>query len=213
MITVFIIAIGQPSYKENALAILKDFFAQFSFVKLFILEDEKDLNTKNAHPSWLKLISHKYTNDDNLTLCWDLDLLPRLKNSPFDFSLLSEDRLSMCYDTSVVLGAAKFNSNFYFNGGLISIPLSQRNFVENIYQAFAPGHYPSYEQYYLNDAIAMSGNVINRLPLEYNTLYHDGELFKRTSFAHYTWQCNDSTERNALIQKHYDNYFSNCSSI
>lgn len=209
MITIFIIAIGEPCYKEPALAILRDYFSQFSFIKLFILEDDKDLNIKNAHPSWLKLISHQYTKDNNLTLCWDLDLLPRSKNSTFDFSLLSMDRLSMCYDTSVVLGYPRFNSNFYFNGGLISIPPSQRDFVEGVYKSCAPGQYPSYEQYYLNDAIAITGQIVNRLPLEYNTLYHDGELFQKTFFMHYTWQCNDSSDRNKLIQQHYENYFSN----
>jgi hypothetical protein len=208
MITVFIIAIGEQNYKRPALAILRDYFSQFSFIKLYVLENDGDLNIKKAHPSWLKLISHQYTRDDNLTLCWDLDLLPLSKNSPFDFSLLSEDRLSMCYDTSVTLGFPKFNSNFYFNGGLISIPFSQRCFVESVYNNHAPGLYPSYEQYYLNDAIAMNGQIVNRLPLEYNTLYHDGELFRRTSFAHYTWQCNDSSDRDKLIQKHYENYFS-----
>jgi hypothetical protein len=208
MITIFIIAIGELSYKERSLAILRDYFSQFKFIDLFILEDESEINVKKAHPPWLKLISHRYTKNDNFTLCWDLDLLPNSKNSHFDFDLLSDYYLNMCYDTSVVLGFPRFNSNFHFNSGLIGIPKSERVFVESIYEKYAPGEYPSYEQYYLNDEIKNQKKSINALPVEYNTLYHDGPLFKNSFFSHYTWQCNDSSERNLLIQKHYEKYFS-----
>jgi hypothetical protein len=206
MITIFIIAIGNPYYKKLSLEILKDYFTSYNF-KIFILEDSGELNIKNAHPSWLKLISHKYTNDDNFTLCWDLDLLPRAKYTPFDVKKIDFEKINMCYDTSVLLNSPKFNNNFFFNGGLIGIPISERNFMENIYEKHAPGVYPSYEQYYLNDEIVDNKKEINTLPVKYNTLFHNGELFDQTDFSHYTWRCNDTSDRDKLIEEHYTKYF------
>ena len=208
MITIFIIAIGNQEYKKYSLEILKHFFSKYSNVKLFVLEDELDLNMKKAHPSWLKLISHEYTQDENLTLCWDLDLLPKNQNVEFDFSDLSTDHISMCYDTSVLLNFPKFNSKFYLNGGLIGIPLCKREELKNLYLSKAPGTYPSYEQYYLNDYFYDKNEIVNILPAKYNTLYHNGQLFDESDFLHYTWQCNDSFERNILIKKHHELYFS-----
>lgn len=208
MITLFIIAIGNPEYKKYSLEILKDFFKKYENVEIFILEDEGSFNIKKAHPSWLKLISHKYTNNNNLTLCWDLDLLPRNKNIEFDFSLLDDSHISMCYDTSVILKFPKFNSNFYLNGGLISIPVNKRGCMESIYFDKAPGTYPSYEQYYLNDYFAENNEIVSILPPKYNTLYHNGFLFDQSDFLHYTWQCDDSLQRNFLIKQHHERYFS-----
>jgi hypothetical protein len=208
MITVFIIAIGDQDYKKPALEVLKDYFSSRNNFEIFILEEDGDLNAKKAHPSWLKLISHRYTKNDNFTLCWDLDLLPRSPEVDFPIKMLDNASLNMCYDTSVVLNHSKFNHNFYYNGGLIGIPVCCREFVESVYYNKAPGSYPSYEQYYLNDAIADQAYPINLLDCKYNTLYHNGELFEESDFLHYTWGCNDSSQRSELIKKHYNEYFS-----
>jgi hypothetical protein len=205
-ITVFIIAIGNQEYKKPALDILLDYFSSQG-LEVFVLEHMDTHNTKNAHPSWLKLISHKYTQNNKFTLCWDLDLLPSNKGVVIDIDMLDNTSLNMCYDTSVVLGHHKFNENFFYNGGLIGIPLSFRQHTENIYNTFAPGYYPSYEQYYLNDYIAHNNIKMNILDSKYNTLYHNGDMFSNAHFQHYTWMCNNGTDRDILIKQHYDKYF------
>jgi len=209
-VKVFVIAIGDISYKKYSLEILNDFFSKQEDMDLFILEDQGLLNTKNTHPSWLKLISHKYLDTKDMILCWDLDLLPKSKNSKFDLSKLSNDNINLCYDTSVILNQPKFNQNFYFNLGLIGIPKCKRDILEHIYNKYGPiAAYPSYEQYYVNDFIQENKEPINILPPSYNTLHHDGELFYSAEFQHYTWQCLFRGNRDELIKQHYNEYFKN----
>ena len=209
MITIFVIAIGDVKYKQNSIEILKDYFSN-KMVNLFILEeDDLSINYKNAHPSWLKLLSHKYTQNDDFTICLDLDLLPI--NSEVDLvSHFNLNKLNMTYDTSVVCDHARFNNNFYYNGGLIGIPYNMRDFCEEVYTKHSPGTYPSYEQYYLNDEIASKKIEIHNLPIELNAMYpqtdQSYELFVKGKFLHYTWGCNDQ-ERISLIEKHKQIYF------
>lgn len=211
MITVFIIAIGEIAYKQDSLDVLKNYFSNQEHIKLFILENDSYLiNVKKAHPSWLKLISHHFTNDDNFTLCIDLDLLPINKNIDI-IKYLDLNKINMCYDTSVLTTDFKFNNNFKFNGGLLGIPFSERLFMEKIYYENAPGLYPSYEQYYLNDALAFNFKEINILPNKLNSLYpqnYDSQiLFNQAVFLHYTWGCSVN-ERPSLIKDHKLKYFS-----
>jgi hypothetical protein len=205
-ITPFIIAVGDVPYKKYSLEILKDFFSNLN-IEPFILEESGDKNYKKAHPSWLKLISHKYIQDeDSVVLCWDLDLLPVKKSLQFN---LSETNFSLAFDTSIVLGKQGFNEKFRFNCGLIGIPPNKRNFCEKIYNNKAPGTYPSYEQYYFNDELVDSNELINLIPVRYNTLFHNGPLMYEAENIHYTWPCINESDRLKLIIKHHEQYFSN----
>lgn len=206
MINIFILAIGEFEYKKHSLDILCDFFCSIDNIEIFIIENELNFNIKNAHPSWLKLISHKYVNNDNFTLCWDLDLLPRNKSVKFNLTDFDISKINMCYDTSFLLKHQRFNNNFYFNGGLIGIPKNKRKIMESIYLKNAPGILPSYEQYYLNDYLSINKEPINILHPRYNTLYHNGELFNKSDFLHYTWQCN-LEQKIFYIKKHHEKYF------
>lgn len=206
-IKVLIFAIGDIAYKDNSLKILRDYFSRREDMELVVIEDELSFNTKKAHAPWLKLISYNYVDENDFVLCWDLDLLPRDKNVVFDTSLLSEKYINLCYDTSVVLGHPRFNNNFYFNSGLIGIPKCMRSFTEEVYNLYAPGAYPSYEQYYLNDHLAHNKKDVCVLPNSYNTLQHNGPLFQNADFQHYTWQCLFNNTRDELIKKHYERYF------
>ena len=142
-----------------------------------------------------------------MIICWDLDLLPKSKNSKFDLSKFSNKEINLCFDTSVILNHPRFNKNFYFNLGLIGIPKCKRQLLENIYNKYAPGTYPSYEQYYVNDFIQENKEPVYVLPPSYNTLQHDGELFDKAEFKHYTWQCMFKGIRDELIKQHYNEYF------
>lgn len=207
----FIIAIGDLPYKNMAMEILDDFFSSKN-IEPFFLEDGGDLNYKNAHPSWLKLISHQYIDcDDDIILCWDLDLLP--KSRDVDLPPVFDGQFGLSIDTSIALGYHGFNQNFKFNCGLIAIPANKRKFCEEIYDRNSLGQYPSYEQYYFNDALVANNENVGLIPIEYNTLYHTGYLMNKAYNIHYTWQCIEphmrEHQRTMLIKKHYNEYFSN----
>lgn len=206
MINVFVIAIGEVAYKEDALFVIKNYFKKFNFVNLVILEkDDLTINYKKAHPSWLRLLHHKYINNDNFTLSWDLDILPT-KNSFKIFEHLDFSRLNICLDNAVILTNEHSSKtvyyeevnknldyyNFKYNAGLIGIPSHLRKFCENVYDTYAPGNgRASYEQYYFNDEIQKNNLNVNILPLIFNGEYPpsgvDPFLFNRSVNKHYTW--------------------------
>ena len=209
-ILIFIISIGDLGYTKYSEDILSDYFNHNNIEHFFLKKDDEFINYKKAHPSWLKLLSHKYITTDKFILCWDLDLLPVNK----DFNILNHidlNKINMCYDTGMLLTNFKFNSNFYFNGGLIGIPKEERVFMESIYNTYAPGSIPSYEQYYLNDCIAEQNKNVNRLPDKFNSLYPpsniDKSIFNNAQNKHYTWGIKNNNHRTDLIKEHHKLYF------
>lgn len=206
MINLFVIAVGDIAYKEDALYVIKNYFKNFNFVNIFVLEkDDETINHKKAHPSWLRLLHHKYIKNDHFTLSWDLDILPT-KNSFKIFEHLDVNRLNMCLDNSVIVtnkdtqktifyNAYLYDQNylnFKYNAGLIGIPPKFRKFCEYVYDTHAPGNNrPSYEQYYFNDEIQKNNLNVNVLPLIFNGMYPpegvDDFLFNRSVNKHYTW--------------------------
>lgn len=214
-ILIFIPSLGNPDYGKYSEEILTDYFEYHKINYFFLKVDNVDINYKKSHPSWLKLISHKYVDFNGFILCWDLDLLPVNKYVTF-LNDIDIDKINMSYDTSVILKMGKFNNNFRFNGGLIGIPERERNFVENIYNEYAPGARPSYEQYYLNDEIVNQNKDINILPTYMNSLYYPyseigNNLFVNAKFQHYTGGIGGGIGRQSnkinLIKNHYLNYF------
>jgi hypothetical protein len=206
MINLFVIAIGDVAYKEDALYVIKNYFKKFNFVNIFILEeDDETINHKKAHPSWLRLLHHKYIKNDYFTLSWDLDILPT-KDSFKIFQHLDGTRLNMCIDNSVILTDKNLDRtiqystylvedgyrNFKYNAGLIGIPPKFRNFCEYVYETHAPGNgRPSYEQYYFNDEIQKNNLNVNILPTIFNGMYPpegiDDFIFNKAVNKHYTW--------------------------
>lgn len=207
-ILAFIIAIGDIPYKEDSKEILIDYF-KFNNIKYFFLEENPIQNIKTAHPSWLKLISHRIYKTDNFILCWDLDLLP-INNKKNIRDVLDINKLNMCYDSSVLLTSFKFTPNFKYNGGLIGIPNKYRQNLEDIYNKYAPGIFPSFEQYYLNEEIASQNIEVNVLDSIWNSHFPikgcSDIYFKNAFNKHYTWGVNDS-EKFLEIKKHKEIYF------
>lgn len=180
--------VGDLPYASPALEILRHYFNRCG-IPFKVVEDIRKFNTKKAHPSWLKLLVHRMFPNEEFILAWDLDLLPE-KDAPNISDLLDKNSLNMVYDTSLVLGYPVFNpQTFKYNGGLIGIPKSLSNWIESIYDNNAPGTYPSWEQYYLNDRIVFDGIKVNRLPDECNCLYpkrDDGwDIWNRSKFKHF----------------------------
>lgn len=216
MVTAFVIAVGNSNeitYKEDSKAVLKDYF-DYHKINSFFLEVPTfhgcKINVKGAHPSWVKLISHKFYPTDDFILCWDLDLLPinREKNI---LDVLDLNKLNMCFDSSVLMNGYKFTPNFKYNGGLCGIPVRYREFMEGVYNKHAPGQWPSFEQYYLNDEIAIQNIEVNELDSIWNSnLPAPGfttEYFDKAFNKHYTWGV-DHSQKIGKIKQHRENYFS-----
>ena len=207
-VTIFIINIGNLEYSKYSIDILKNYF-DYNKINYFILEQESIVNYKKAHPSWVKLLSHKIVKNTNFILCWDLDLLPVNKQTNI-LNFIDYKKINMCYDSSVLAGYPKYNNNFRFNGGLIGIPHEEKNFFEDLYEKHAPGDRPSYEQYYLNDEIIFQNKDINILDRKLNEMYpidYNFENFNLAQNKHYTWGIQNETHRLELIKKHHELYF------
>lgn len=197
-----VIAFGEVPYKNDSISVLKDYFERNNLRYNFL--ERIDLDTKNSHPSWWKLLCHKVYKNEDYILNWDLDLLPSSKNTEFhkniDFS-----KLGMAWDTSLRINPfQRYNSNFRYNGGLIGVPKSMAQFTEGVFNKHAPGTRPSYEQYYLNDEIVHQNIDVSEFPDDSNFLYRHEVLneFDKSRFKHYT-----CAERNSLIKLHKNKYF------
>jgi len=200
---VSILAVGEISYKKDALEVLTHYLDKHD--KRYKIVESVNLDTRGSHPSWWKLLCHKVHPGEDYILNWDLDLLPSGPNVPFHD--IQEDKLGMAWDTSAKYLNERYNRNFRYNGGLIGIPCSQQDFCEEVFRDFAPGTRPSYEQYYLNDRLVERGIEVQEFKDTSNFLYRDNNqevfsMFLKSDFKHYT--CHN---RNPLIKKHKELYF------
>lgn len=94
-------------------------------------------------------------------------------------------------------------------GGLIGIPKEYSEFTEGVFNKFAPGVYPSYEQYYLNEEIYINNIPIYELPEDINVL-HSYKDFKSARLQHYT----SNEFAKSCIAFQHEMYFNiNCNGI
>jgi len=203
-ICIMVLSIGNIDYKIYSKPILIDYFESCNIEYKFIEDLPKNIDTRNAHPSWFKLLAHKILPGYDFIICWDLDLLPKNKNVKVldDFNF---NKICMVWDTSLRVNPNnKFSPNFKYNGGLIGIPKFYSTFTENVFGKFAPNLYnwPSYEQYYLNEYIFQQKIDIHELPDDINYLY-SCPLFNDARLQHYTYGINAKSK----IKDHYNNYF------
>ena len=130
---VMILAIGNIFYKEDAMSILIDYFTNKKIPYIFITEVPKNIDFKNSHPSWWKLLAHDILPNYEYIICWDLDLLPRDKN----VNVLDEFNLNeicLAYDSfAKYFPNDRLYKSFKYNGGLIGIPKSKSNFTKNVF--------------------------------------------------------------------------------
>jgi len=184
-----VIAIGDVFYKADAKEVLTHYFKKHEIPYVFIEEGPTHLNPKGVHPSWLKMICHRILTGYDAIICWDLDMLPTSPDTividDFDMS-----KICLAYDSvakRMIAGENRlpFCPDFKYNGGLICIPKVHRNFTEHIYDTFAPGTLPSWEQYYLNNMIVDVEMDIHELPSDINVLY-SCEGFESARLKHYT---------------------------
>jgi hypothetical protein len=200
-----VLAVGDIDYKKNAKEVLEDYFNKNSIPYVFIEEAPKNLDLKGAHPSWWKLLAHSIIPNKDFIICWDLDLLPSSATinviSDFNMNMLcmAVDSTKRNFPDSAVCQQLP---NFKYNGGLIGIPKSMQGFTKFVFDSNAPGTLPSYEQYYLNECIAVNKIPMHELPSDFNVFYGHPH-FEVARLQHYT----GSEEAKLFISQHYNNYF------
>jgi hypothetical protein len=180
-----VLAVGDIFYKADSLKILTHYFNKQN-VDYHIIEQIPDIDIKNSHPSWWKLLCHKILLDYDYIICWDLDLLPIHSNVDF-LQYFNFNKITMAQDSCAKhYPEMKYNNNFKYNGGLIGIPKTLAFIMEDIFNKYAPGTRPSWEQYYLNDTIVEKGLDIHELPDTINVL-HSTPDFSNALLKHYTF--------------------------
>jgi hypothetical protein len=198
-----ILNVGDVSYASYSKQVLDDYFHRHAIEHHYITNAPLELDMKNAHPSWWKLLAHKILPGYDFIICWDLDLLPR---TPFVKVLQDFDTsaLNLAWDyTALMAPKTKFLPSFKYNGGLIGIPSSASSFLEGVFEKHAPGTYPSYEQYYLNEELESQNYPVHELPKDLNIFYSIPE-YTRARLQHYTWH----HDAKSKIKDHVGKYFS-----
>lgn len=198
-----VLAVGTISYEKHSRRVLTHYFDKHNVDYHFITEAPAGLDTRNSHPSWWKLLAHRMCPGYDFIICWDLDLLPRTPSVSV-FQSFDMAKLCLAWDSHALHHPNdRFLPSFKYNGGLIGYPAGARGFLEGVFEKYAPGTYPSYEQYYLNGEIASNQYEIHELDKDINVLFSFSE-FPQARLQHYTYT-NDAKQH---IQSHADRYFS-----
>lgn len=197
---VVVFAYGDIFYAPDSKRVLEDYFRFHGIPYYFITEKPISFDTKEAHPSWWKLKVHSIVRGYDFIITWDLDLLPRNRHvkviQEFDMSKLCMVRDSMVPDTENEYSPCKYN------GGLIGIPKTYQPFMEHIFDTYAPGEIPGWEQGYLNNMIHVNGTQLYELPRKLNGLYST-QYFPDALLQHYT----HGDQAKYRISEHRQMYF------
>ena len=206
---VMILSVGDIPYAKWSKPVLTHYFERHGIPYVFINESPNGIDLKGSHPSWWKLLAHTILPDYDYIICWDLDLLPITPSTEVlsDFSMTTP---TMAWDTGIKLHPElrnnpnlSFLKHFKYNGGLIGIPHSHKEFFESVFYDYAPGILPSWEQYYLNNAVHDKGIDIHELLGDINVLY-GLPGFECARLQHYTYK----QEAKSKIEDHYKKYMS-----
>jgi hypothetical protein len=207
-----IMALGNIDYFQNAMNFIEP-YCKKNLIELHIIREDI-CNPKKAYASWVKLNIHKIIPNKKFILCWDLDLLPT-SQAPNIVAFIDSAKLNMCFDYSLfdknfnLTKSAEF-PNFRFNCGLVGIPKNLANLCEGIYDKYAYGiyipgmMYPSYEQYYLNDAIVENNLSVNVLDKRWNMFFTEAKketICDEAYCVHYTWGVTN-TNKNIYMRNH-----------
>lgn len=170
----------------------------------------KDRINQRVPPSWYKLLCHKLCKSPFIVCC-DLDIFI-MPSAPPIHEVIQPDMINICKDGS------NPNSNlikrfpfFKYNCGLIGIPKTSQNFMENIYRKNAmTGKWPTWEQMYVNQALI--NKPINLLPKRWNYMvcFDKKAQFPRCNdwhFKHFT-TCGmyGYKKRNMWAEEHFNFY-------
>jgi hypothetical protein len=199
---VLVLAIGDLHYKNASMEVLKHYFKKHDIPAVFLHKIPRHINPCGTHASWLKMLAHSIIPGFDYIICWDLDLLPRDPDVEVikDFTT---DKLNLAWDSHAKnKPQERTHPSFKYNGGLIGIPKEYAGFCLGIFEKYAPGKLPSYEQYYLNGEIENQKIEIHELPADLNVFPSFPE-FEAARLQHYTY-AKDAKEH---IKDHRNRYF------
>lgn len=200
---VAVLAVGNISYAEDSKAVLDHYFQKHGIEVRYITNPPANIDLRGTHPSWWKLLIHSILPGYDFILCWDFDLLPRSPEVRITDDL-DMTKLCLAWDSLALHQPQdRFRPSFKYNGGLIGYPASARPFLEGVFAKYAPGYYPSYEQYHLNDAIQEESYPVHELPNDVNVIF-SFLGFETARFQHYTGKA----EAKSKIKDHRNRYFS-----
>jgi len=197
---VVVLAAGNIFYKKDAMDVLTHYFKRHKIPFVFIESVPEGIDVRSSHPSWWKLLVHSFVPGYDFIICWDLDLLPKDQNVKVidDFDMT---KLCFAWDSHAKTGQG-WRPSFKYNGGLIGIPSAMSRFMQGIFEKHAPGDWPSYEQYYLNDELQDQAITVHELPSDVNVLY-TFPGFDVARLQHYTY----TEDAKSFIKNHRALYF------
>jgi len=200
---------GGIPYAEDSLAVLQDFF-DYNNTELVIVTEDLPQNKYGAHPSWLKMFCHDIIEDD-MVLCWDLDLLP-IKRYKIEEFIQDRGKLNIGIETGLLygFGMENFGPKFKYNCGFMGVPVYLKQAFLDIYEKRGmETHRSAWEQLYVNDFIVDENIDINIIRPEYNcSLNNKKEFLPHTRNSHYTFGEMNVDVRAQMIKQHKINYFS-----
>lgn len=207
--TVLIFAIGAVPYKEDALAVLRDYFEHNKY-SVHVVEASEGRNPHKLHPSWLKTVAHRFVDDDFI-LCWDLDLLPVSRRA--SLANVFSGSINMATDTALYFTSQRVVPEFAYNGGLLGIPRHEFAAFEDLYNRVGPvSKLASWEQYPVNQMLWGRKGAVHRLPWQLNfspahVPYQSAlaELQPLAHCVHYNFIGKDN--RVPLVAEHRVRYF------
>lgn len=206
---ILVFNVGEPTYAKPAIEVLAHYFGKWQLPFTFVRNIET-VNYKKAHPSWVKLLAYRMFPREDFILNWDLDLLP-INTAHNIEGVLDKSKMNLAVDSSLLAGYPGYNANFKYNGGLMGIPAHMAPWCEAIYDRHAPGTMPSYEQYYLNDALVADKIPVHRLPDAVNTLFPrnvaGNVLWREAEMKHYTFGVMEPKDKLVAIEEHRNDYF------
>ena len=211
---VILISVGDLPYSKYSIPLIQS-LCDYNQVKLHVITADLPQNINRSHPAWLKLFCHDICDSD-FVIVWDCDLVPTRLYNLYDYFDMT--KINMAYDGMYIRTGNFFNHKFKYNSGLIGIPKTYSQQVQQIYYKYSKDStYPSWEQYHLNDTIYdenwpihVLDNVINCM--DYMNYVNPNSTANALNL-HYTSHWVDGVEikidRTKMIKDHYDKYLSN----
>lgn len=202
-----VIDVGETIYNKYSLPLIKK-LCDYNKINLYVLNEDIPQNVYNLHPSWLKLFTFDLIKDDFIIL-WDLDLVP---TKLYDFTkYFNEKTWNLCFDPAYKDFNYTFNGKFKYNCGLIGVPKKYSDDMKKLYiDKGINSHYPSYEQYHINDKIYDENIDVSVVNYKLNTLFDGDENFSDDIYnIHYTGKIDSNQHRIDLIERHYNKYKGN----
>lgn len=157
--------------------------------------------------SWYKLLAHTYVKTD-FVICIDADIIPLPGAPPIHLDLIF-DQLNLCIDMMIYKKGKRYNEKFWYNCGLIGIPLAYSEVLIKLFNKHHMEKRVCWEQLYVNELISDNKIMVNTLREDWNYMIRFDERAQHPSyfipFKHIT-AGKDFNKRISWAKQHYYYY-------